>query len=87
MYAGRLKSSFASILAFGHLSGMSRSKRHSYAKPVPVRKIIPMPLTMTARDMDVTFESDPELYRALHPIFGLTTVIGRDAIMSVSSHK
>jgi hypothetical protein len=25
---------------------------------------------MTARDMNVTFESCPELYRAIHPIFG-----------------
>jgi hypothetical protein len=76
MYAGRLKSGFASILAFGHAGGMCRSPRHSYAKPIPVRKVTPMPLTMTARDMgEVTFESNPELYRAIHPLFG-----GRDAL-------
>jgi hypothetical protein len=29
--------------------------------------------TMTAEDMGITFESSPELYRAINPIFG-----GRD---------
>jgi hypothetical protein len=76
MYAGRLKSSFASILAFGHLSGMSRSthrKRQNsraIAKPVLIEEP-----SMTAEQMGVTFENCPELYRAIHPIFG-----GRDAL-------
>lgn len=71
MYIGRLKSNFASVLAFGHLSGMSRSthrKRQAgraEAKPVLIEEP-----TMTARDMGVTFENCPELYRAIHPIFG-----------------
>jgi hypothetical protein len=69
MFAGRLKSRFASILAFGHMSGMSRSTHRKFI-PAVAREIIPMPLTMTARDMGVTFESCPELYRAIHPIFG-----------------
>jgi hypothetical protein len=68
MQIARLKNSFASILAFGHMSGMSRSS-HRKLIPAVAREIIPMPLTMTARDMGVTFESCPELYRACHPLF------------------
>jgi hypothetical protein len=69
MYAGRLKSNFASIMAFGHMSGMSRSTHRKFI-PAVAREIIPMPLTMSAADMGVTFQSCPELYRAIHPIFG-----------------
>jgi hypothetical protein len=71
MRRGMFTRGMASILAFGHTRGLAgqRNARHSYARPVPVREIVPMPLTLTARDMGVTFESDPDLYRAIHPIF------------------
>jgi hypothetical protein len=50
------------------MSGMSRSTHRKFI-PAVAREIVPMPLTMTARDMGVTFESCPELYRACHPLF------------------
>jgi hypothetical protein len=28
-----------------------------------------MPLTMTAKDMNISFKSDPAIFRAIHPIF------------------
>jgi hypothetical protein len=68
MQVARLKSSFASILAFGHMSGMSRSTHRKFI-PAVAREIVPMPLTMTARDMGISFESDPVIFRAIHPVF------------------
>jgi hypothetical protein len=68
MQIARLKNSFASIMAFGHMSGMSRSSHRKFI-PAVAREIVPMPLTMTAADMGVTFQSCPELYRACHPLF------------------
>jgi hypothetical protein len=71
MYAARLKSNFASVLAFGHMSGMGRSSHRKHqagrAKAKPV--LIEEP-SMTAEQMGVTFENCPELWRAIHPIFG-----------------
>ena len=69
MYIGRLKSNFASVLAFGHMRGMNghgrRQAPRAIAKTVYIEKA-----TMTAEDMGITFERSPELYRAIHPIFG-----------------
>lgn len=57
------------MLAFGHMYGMSA---HRKGRPRAIAKPITMEvedLKMTAADMGVTFESDPEFYRAIHPIF------------------
>jgi hypothetical protein len=50
MYAGRLKSNFASILAFGRMSGMNPSSHRKFI-PAVAKEIIPMPLTMSAADI------------------------------------
>jgi hypothetical protein len=68
MQIARLKNSFASIMAFGHIGGMNRSSHRKFI-PAVAKEIVPMPLTMTAADMGVTFKSCPELYRACHPLF------------------
>ena len=69
MYIGRLKSSFASILAFGHMRGMYGHGRRQAPRAI-AKPILTEEPTMTAEDMGITFESSPELYRAIHPIFG-----------------
>jgi hypothetical protein len=69
MKSGRLRSTFASLLAFGRLAGLvhpyRRSKPRVEAKPVTIDEP-----TMTAENICLTFQSNPELYRAIHPIFG-----------------
>ncbi len=69
MYIGRLKSNLASILAFGHARGMYGHGRRQAPRAIAKTVYLQEP-TMTAEDMGVTFESCPELYRAIHPIFG-----------------
>jgi len=68
MYIGRLKSNFASILAFGHMRGMNGNGRRHEPR-VKAKTVYIQELTMTAEDMGITFESSPELFRAIHPIF------------------
>jgi hypothetical protein len=69
MQIGRLRSSFASVLAFAHMRGMyGYGRRHApraTAKPILIEEP-----SMTAEQMGITYESSPELYRAIHLIFG-----------------
>jgi hypothetical protein len=69
MRSGQIRSSLASILAFGRVGGLGhRNRQHTLpaiAKPVTIDEP-----TMTADDMGITFQSNPELYRAINPIFG-----------------
>ena len=68
MYIGRLKNNFASVLAFGHVKGFGQS-RHKFIRAITKPVTIDEP-TMTAEDMGITFQSAPELYRAINPLFG-----------------
>lgn len=69
MYIGRLKNNFASVLAFGHMRGMNGHGRRQTPRAIAKTVYIEEP-TMTAKDLGITFQNDPEVYRALHPIFG-----------------
>jgi hypothetical protein len=59
----------ASLIAFGHHYGLQSIRRSHGHNRIKAKPIIVKELTMTARDMGVTYDSDPELYRACHPIF------------------
>jgi hypothetical protein len=60
---------FGRVLAFGHMMRMFGHGRRQTPRAIAKPILIEEP-TMTAEDMGVTFESDPELFRAIHPIFG-----------------
>jgi hypothetical protein len=71
MRRGMFTRGMASLLAFGHtrgLAGQRNARAAEQGRAVAKTVYIEEP-SMTARDMGVTFESDPELYRAIHPIF------------------
>jgi hypothetical protein len=59
----------ASLIAFGHHYGLQSIRRSHGHNRIKAKPIIVKELTMTARDMGVTYDSDPELYRACHPLF------------------
>jgi hypothetical protein len=54
------------------MRGMNGNGRR-HAPRVKAKTVYIQEPTMTAEDMGITFESSPELYRAINPIFG-----GRD---------